>query len=87
MFGGHGSNPEPQMQEFTMIDHLPMKDRVTIAQLVNTLWEMAQARGELVCCDHIMPDVDLFRAGILKGTDAAKGGKNAYIIATDGQEQ
>ncbi|MDY5327189.1 MAG: helix-turn-helix transcriptional regulator [Gemmiger sp.] len=87
MFGGHGSNPGPQMQEFTMIDHLPMKDRVTIAQLVNTLWEMAQARGELVCCEHIMPDVEMFREGVLKGTDAAKDGKNAYIIAAGGQEQ
>ena len=70
-----------------MIDHLPMKDRVTIAQLVNTLWEMAQARGELVCCEHIMPDVEMFREGVLKGTDAAKDGKNAYIIAAGWQEQ
>lgn len=82
-FGGHGSNLEPQMQEFTMINHLPLHCRVVIAQMVLSMWNMAEHRGDLICTDHVMPDVKLFEKAIQRGYDAVVESENAYTTAME----
>jgi len=77
-FGHHGSNIEPQMQEFCAIAHLPMEYRVLIARLVKSCWDIAVARNELVCPENIMPDIDILNDGIKQGHNAAIARINSY---------
>lgn len=78
--GSHGSSLMAQIQMFVMIDHLPMDYRVAVADLVDTLWRLAESRGELVETDKAMPDVQLFRAALVKGTHAAYTNDQSYSI-------
>lgn len=78
LFGHHGSNAAPQLEEFCMIDHLPLQYRYAIAQMVDTFWRMASSRGELVAIDEQMPDVDLFRLGLEAGRQAAFARRHSY---------
>lgn len=81
MFGHHGSNAEPQMEEFCMIDHLPLQYRYAIAQMVDTFWRMAESRGELIATEEQMPDVELFRLGLEAGRRAAFAHRQSYSTA------
>ncbi|MDO5311100.1 MAG: helix-turn-helix transcriptional regulator [Clostridia bacterium] len=77
-FGSHGSNFEPQLAEFVALDHLPLDYRVAIVKNIITFYRMADARGELVCTDHIAPDFDILVDAIRKGLDAVGEGRNSY---------
>ena len=81
VFGDHGSNFVAQLEMLTMIDHLPMPYRVAISRLVDTFWSLADAKGELINTDLAIPDVELFRAAISKGTTAAQSGQDGYTTA------
>lgn len=78
LFGRHGSNAAAQLNEFMMIDHLPMSCRLIVAELVNSFYNLAAARGELVGTEADMPNVELFREGLQKGREAAIEGRNSY---------
>jgi len=78
VLGHHGSNIEPQMQEFTMINHLPLEYRVAIASMVLTFWRLASERGEIIKNDYVMPDIDLFLEGFENAQKAAFEGLNSY---------
>lgn len=80
-FGGHGSNFGPQMEMFTMLDHLPMRYRVGVADLIKSFYEIAEARGELVSTECVMPDLDLFNEGLEKGRAASFAGHNSYTTS------
>lgn len=76
--GPHGSNANAQLTEFAMIDQLPMRYRLIVAQNILMLWRLAQAEGELVGTNDITVDVQAFADGIAKGRDAVLSGKNSY---------
>ena len=84
-FGGHGSNFEPQLNEFVALDHLPMDYRVAIVKNIITFYRMADARGELVCADVAPPDFTILVDAIRKGLDAVGQGRNSYttIVETE----
>ena len=82
--GNHGSSLSSQIAMYTMIDHLPMYYRVAVAQLINTLWIIAESRGELLETDKTMPDVELFRKAMHLGTDAVINGREHYSILPNG---
>ena len=84
--GQHGSNIEPQMQEFTMLDHLPMAYRYAIAEMIYTFWRLAESRGELVRTDRIMPDIDVFLAGLTQGQEAANDHRDSYTTGVNHQK-
>lgn len=77
MFADHGSNCYPQLQEFTMIDHLPLEMRTIIADLVCNLYRIAELKGELIGADHIMPDVSALVEDIEKGKKAVTNNLSA----------
>lgn len=77
-FGNHGSNFEPQLAEFVALDHLPLDYRVAIVKNIITFYNMAKARGELICPDHIEPDIDTLVDAIRKGLEAVGQGRNSY---------
>lgn len=76
----HGSNPSAQLAMFAMIDHLPLRSRVVIAELVDALWQLADVRGELIGQDVSEPDVETFRRGLRSSIDAVASRKESYII-------
>lgn len=76
--GNHGSNIYPQMQEFTMINHMPLEYRLIIARQVFMLYELAKDKGELIATGQVMPDEAAFIEGIRKGRESVKSGKNSY---------
>lgn len=83
VMGSHGSNIEPQLQEFTMIDHLPLFYRYAIAEQVLIFWRLATTRNELIAPDHVMPDIDLFMEGLEKGINAIRQGKESYTTSIE----
>lgn len=80
-FGHHGSNIEPQMQEFCMIDHLPLEYRVLIARMVRSCWDIAESKGEVICKESIMPDIELLDDAIRAGERAVLNGSIGYSTA------
>lgn len=77
-FGKHGSNFQPQLCEFVVLDHLPMDYRVAIAKLIINFYYMAEVRGELICPDDAEPDFDTLISGIEKGLEAVSRRQNSY---------
>ena len=80
-FGDHGSNFSAQVEMLTMIDHLPMPYRVAVSKLIDTFWDMAASNGEIINPGKAMPDVELFRTAVAKGTAAAHAGQDGYTTA------
>ncbi len=78
MFSEHGSNMYPQLQEFTMLDHLPLEMRLIVANLIYDLYRIAELKGELIETNHVMPDVEAFREGMEKGENAVIEGLGSY---------
>jgi len=76
--GGHGSNIHPQLQEFVMIDHLPLEYRVVVAEMVYSLYRLARAKGELIALDGIMPKIEDFEEAIAKAKKSVRNGEKAY---------
>lgn len=79
--GEHGSNIHPQLELFTMIDHLPMHYRYAVAEMVSALYNLADSRGELILEDHVMPDMEVFEHGLEMGKHAAFEHRNSYSTA------
>lgn len=79
MFGAHGTAPAGMGEVKTAYLHLPMYVKVGIAEIICTQFEIAQARGELVKPDHIMPDVEALRKYISAAKNAVIEGKETYL--------
>lgn len=81
IFGDHGSNFVPQLEEFVALDHLPMIYRYSIAKQIMVYWQLCSATGDLIGTDHIMPDIDRLTSAIAKGEEAAIQGRNSYTTS------
>lgn len=79
MFGEHGTAPSGMGEVKTAYLHLPMYVKIGIAEIICTQFEIAEARGELVQPDKIMPDKDALREYISKAKDAVINGKDTYL--------
>lgn len=77
-FSSTGSDFDCQLQEWCMLDHMPMHIRLGVAQQIDTLYEVCEAAGMLINTGECMPDVEAFRKGLELGRQAAKKGKNRY---------
>lgn len=77
-FGNHGSNIEPQLQMFLMINHMPLSYKFLIAETVKSLWEIGEAKGTLINTDCIMPDLDMFYTSLKKCKDAVASNLTSY---------
>ena len=78
LYGQHGSSSDSQMQEFTMINHLPLQYKVIIAENIRTMWRLAESRNEILSKNHIMPDLVLFDDALKAGQKAAGLYKQSY---------
>lgn len=78
LFGNHGSNIEPQMQEFCMLDHLPLDYRLAVAQMIYSLFNIAASKGELLCPNNVMPDLGILSDAISISQKSVSEGKDSY---------
>lgn len=79
MFGEHGTAPAGMGEVKTAYLHLPMYVKIGIAEIICTQFEIAEARGELVQPETIMPDKDALKAYIAKAKEAVIKGKETYL--------
>lgn len=77
-FGSHGSSWYPQLEEWIALDHLPMKDRVSIAKVIENDYEIASANGSLIATDQVLPNMGTLSNAIEQGKIATISGRNAY---------
>lgn len=78
--GGHGSDPEGITELITAYLHLPLDRKVCIAGQILTQFFVAQAEGELVHQEEIMPDTDKLRRCCNAAMKAIEQGKETYIV-------
>lgn len=79
MFGEHGTAPKGMGEVKTAYLHLPMYVKIGIAEIICTQFEIAEARGELVQPDKVMPDKEALREYIAKAKEAVINGKETYL--------
>ena len=75
------------MQECNAILQIPLKMGHSVAVMVNSLYKMSEAHGELNCPNAVKPDMYVWENAILSGFHAAKSGQNGYSISEDKESQ
>ena len=81
IFGNHGSSFMPQLEMFTMLNHLPMKYKYFIADDIMKYWEIAELHGEITCKENIMPHIETVQQGLELGKEATLSKRNYYSFA------
>ena len=77
-FGKHGSSPNAALNLLTAHLQVPIKDRIIQATSVIENYEIERDLGNLVCPEHIQPDVDKIRNAINGAKNAVRDNKESY---------
>lgn len=77
-YGPHGSDPDSLDQLFNAYLHLPIEDRTIIANLILNVFNMCEAKNELISTNYPMPNIDTLKNSIHLGTQAAIKGNFGY---------
>lgn len=80
VFGQTGSSWHSQMNMVCALNHLPIMDRINIAESILNLYEIRKSRNELRCTDHIMPDTEELKLAITLCKEATIQGKDDYSV-------
>jgi len=85
IFGNTGSSFSGQLDAWCALNHLPLMDRINVADVVTNLYTLRKMRDELRGNDHIMPDVDNLSNCIYQAKKAVLNMKDDYsnIIEKD----
>lgn len=75
IFGKNGSSWHFQLEMFCALNHLPLIDRVNLADSVANLYEMHESRGELWAETQIKPDIDGLKDAVALCKDYVRNGK------------
>lgn len=78
LVGDHGSSPAALIQLFVAYLHLPLMNRVTISRSIAETYEMCEKRGEIICTEYVMPDLEFLGNAIFKGKNATINGEFGY---------
>lgn len=76
--GYHGSSVVGVMEMVTAHLQAPLRDRVNVAQSIETNYTIAEANGRIRCPGHVQPDTGLLQEMIRKGKEAVLSGKEEY---------
>lgn len=76
--GYHGSSVVGVMEMVTAHLQAPLRDRVNVAQSIETNYTIAEANGRIRCPGHVQPDTGLLQEMIGKGKEAVLSGKEEY---------
>lgn len=80
LFGGTGSSWPGQVDELCALNHLQIKDRIDIAELIYSKYNVAKATNTLRQPELIQPDMSNFRAAIDSCYKAVSEGKDEYTV-------
>lgn len=80
-YGDHGSSPRGVLQLMTAHLQTPMRDRVSVASLVEKNYEIAKKKGSISSPNHIQPNIEFLKAAIKQGEDAFLKNKDTYVIS------
>lgn len=78
IFGNTGSSFTGQLDEWCALNHLPLMDRINVADVVTNLYKLRKMRDELRGYDHIMPDIDNLENCIYQAKMATMERKEDY---------
>lgn len=79
-YGAHGSSPQSVLNLITAYLHLPIRERVGLADLIMDQYEMMNARDELVSPEYVRPDFENVKKAISAAKTAAIEGKEGYRV-------
>lgn len=85
-FGRHGSSPASLVQLTLAHIHTPLKSRVVNATIIKHNYEMAMAQNDIICQEHILPDMDMLDIAINEGKKSAINNEYGYTIHKKGED-
>lgn len=74
----HGSSASGILEMITAHLHVPLKDRLNIAQSIILNYEIAQAQGKLICSKNILPNIELLKMSFENGKKAVINNLEKY---------
>lgn len=77
--GEHGSSRYATLQEMTANLHTSMESRYRIADSVLMNFELDEFKGDLVCKDSVMPDMESLESATNLGKKAIKENRTTYV--------
>lgn len=80
LFSGTGSSWSGQLDELCAINHLQIKERIDVAELIYSKYTVAKSTNNIRQPDMIQPDMKNFRAAIDSCYKAVADGKNEYTV-------
>lgn len=80
LFGGTGSSWNGQIDELCALNHLQIKERIDVAELIYSKYTVANSTGSIRQPDAVLPDIKNFRAAIDSCYKAVADGKNEYTV-------
>lgn len=79
-YGTHGSDAYSLDQLFNAYLHLPLEQRMIIAQIISNVFSLCEKKNELINTDHQMPNVEALNASITCAQEAAIKKQFGYSI-------
>lgn len=80
VYGNTGSSWHSQINEMCALNHLPISDRIVIAEIIQSLYQIKDSQNALVGTEHISPDMDNFHKAIETCKKAVLDGKSEYSM-------
>lgn len=80
LFGGTGSSWNRQIDELCALNHLQIKERIDVAELIYSKYTVANSTGSIRQPDAALPDMENFRAAIDSCYKAVADGKDEYTV-------
>ena len=80
IYGNTGSSWHSQINEVCALNHLPIADRIVIAEIILSLYQLKESQRALINTNHIAPDIDNFKEAINKCKQSVLEGKNEYSM-------
>lgn len=80
LFGGTGSSWNRQIDELCALNHLQIKERIDVAELIYSKYTVANSTGSIRQPDAALPDMENFRSAIDSCYKAVADGKDEYTV-------
>ena len=80
LFGGTGSSWNGQIDELCALNHLEIKERIDVAELIYRKYTVANSTGSIRQPYAALPDMENFRAAIDSCYKAVAYGKDEYTV-------
>lgn len=81
--GEHGSSPKSTVELVVAYLHLPLRDRISIANSIVLAYSIADNMGDLIRQKDVRPDIDMVKIGIGRATKAVINGEPNYTSIID----